>query len=48
MNETLTEAEAVALTNRSTPKAKSVELIAVGLVEADEKGRGVFYARTRS
>jgi Fic family protein len=47
--ETLANAEAVALTgaNRSTLKAKFAELIAVGLVEAHGKGRGVYYCKKR-
>jgi Fic family protein len=45
--ETLTNAEAVALTgaNRSTLKSKFAELISAGLVEAHGKGRGVYYVK---
>jgi Fic family protein len=46
-HETLTNRQATVLTgaNRSTLKAKFVELIAAGLIEAHGKGRGAFYAK---
>ncbi len=45
--ETLTNAEAVKLTgaNRSTLKAKFIELAEAGLVESHGKGRGAYYAK---
>lgn len=48
-HETLTNAQATALTgaNRSTLKAKFVELINARLIEAHGKGRGAYYAKTR-
>lgn len=47
--ETLTNREAAALTavSRSTLKAKFVELVAAGVIEAHGKGRGVFYVRKK-
>ncbi len=46
--ETLTNAQATALTgaNRSTLKAKFTELVSAGIVEAQGRGRGAFYARS--
>ena len=48
-HETLTNAQATALTgaNRSTLKAKFAELVSAGVVEAQGKGRGVFYVKRR-